>query len=124
MSGGRKILVVDDEDDVRMFLEDFLSERDLLVETASNGDEALRKAAVFHPDVVLLDVMMPGIDGMECLQKLKEKYPKISVIMLTALKDETRMEKAKKLGAYDYIVKPFSLDYLEKQLVKLVEEAS
>lgn len=121
---GRKILIVDDEEDVRMFLEDFLSERDLRVETAANGDEALKKVADFHPDVVLLDVMMPGVDGMECLERIKDKYPKIHVIMLTALKDEVRMEKAKKLGAYDYVVKPFSLDYLEKQLLKLVEEAN
>jgi len=64
----KKVLVVDDEEDVRMFLEDFLSERDLLVETATSGEEALEKIKLKPPDIVLLDVMMPGIDGIETLQ--------------------------------------------------------
>ncbi len=116
----KKILVVDDEDDVRLFLQDFLSERDLEVEAAANGEEALKKVNTWQPDVVLLDIMMPGIDGLECLKQIKSKFPKTIVIMITALKDEARIAMAKKLGAHDYIVKPFSLTYLEEEIGKLL----
>ena len=123
MASRKKIIVVDDEDDVRLFLQDFLSDRDLQVETAANGEDALKKVESWRPHVVLLDVMMPGMDGLECLEKIKKKYPEVFVIMITALKDEARIERAKKLGAYNYIVKPFSLSYLETELLKLIEEA-
>ena len=116
----KKVLLVDDEEDVRLFLEDFLSERDFRVETAACGEEALRKLEKEPADIVLLDIMMPGMDGLECLKKIKDKYPKTKVIMLTALKDEVRIQKAQKLGASNYIVKPFSLDYLEKEIGKLL----
>ena len=120
MPAAKKILVVDDEDDVRLFLEDFLNQRDLQVSSAPNGGEALEKVEKEKPDIVLLDIMMPGMDGLECLRLIKEKFPKTIVIMITALKDKARIDKAKKLGAHDYIVKPFSLDYLESQLLKLM----
>ena len=118
----KKILVVDDEDDVRLFLQDFLSERSLQVEGAGSGEEALTKIAKNEPDIVLLDVMMPGMDGLQCLEEIKKKSPNLTVIMITALKDETRINKAKKLGAQNYIVKPFSLGYLETELMKLIPQ--
>ena len=118
----RKILIVDDEEDVRLFLGDFLGDRDFRVEMAESGEEALEKIAKVQPDLVLLDVMMPGMDGIQCLEQIKQKYAKVHVIMITALKDETRMAKAKKLGARDYIVKPFSLSYLESELGKFLKE--
>ena len=120
MSRTKKILVVDDEDDVRLFLQDFLAERDMVVDTASNGKDALEKIDLNPPDAILLDIMMPGMDGLECLKNVKQKYPKTVVIMITALKDEARIATAKKLGASNYIVKPFSLGYLESELLKLL----
>ena len=117
----KKIMIVDDEEDVRLFLNDFLGERDFWVDTAGSGEEALEKLTKQSVDIILLDIMMPGMDGLQCLEKVKQKYPKTSVIMITALKDEARMAKAKKLGAHDYIVKPFSLSYLETELSKLLE---
>ena len=117
----KKILIVDDEEDVRLFVADFFGERDFNVETAGSGEDALEKIEKSVPDLVLLDIMMPGIDGLECLEKIKKKYPNVTVIMITALKDETRMEKAKRLGALDYIVKPFSLSYLETTVDKLIK---
>lgn len=116
----KRILIVDDEEDVRMFLHDFLSDRDFIVDTAANGEEAIEKFSQAVPDVTLLDIMMPGMDGLQCLEQIKKKFPKSTVIMITALKDESRMVKAKKLGAHDYIVKPFSLNYLETELSKLL----
>ncbi len=117
----KQILIVDDEEDVRLFLRDFLEERDFNVETASQGDEALEKIKQTPPDVVLLDIMMPGMDGLQCLEKIKAGYPQIGVIMITALKDENRIAKAKKMGAFAYLVKPFSLTYLETELDQLLK---
>ena len=118
----KKILIVDDEEDVRMFLRDFLNDRDFEVDTAGSGEEALEKFPSFLPDITLLDIMMPGMDGLQCLEEIKNKFPKSVVIMITALKDEVRMAKAKKLGAHDYVVKPFSLNYLEIELDKLLKQ--
>lgn len=122
MAEMKKILVVDDEDDVRLFLQDFLSEREFHVVSAPSGEEALKLVDQDEPDIVLLDLMMPGIDGLECLEKIKIKHPKVNVIMITALNDEGRIAKAKKLGVYNYILKPFSLGYLETELMRLIEE--
>lgn len=120
MNKTKKILVVDDEDDVRLFLQDFLSERDLQVMSASSGEEALAIVDKEHPDIILLDLMMPGIDGLECLERIMKKNPATNVIMITALNDDVRVAKARKLGAQNYILKPFSLGYLETELMKLL----
>ena len=119
----KKILIVDDEEDVRLFVADFLGERDFHVGTAGNGEEAREKFKKTIYDIVLLDIMMPGMDGMECLEKIKKSWPKTAVIMITALKDDVRMAKAKKLGASNYIVKPFSLSYLEAELTQLIQNS-
>ena len=122
MAETKKILVVDDEDDVRLFLQDFLSERDLNVLSAATGEEALEIVERQQPDIVLLDLMMPGMDGIECLEKIKKMYPNTNIIMITALNDEVRVARARKLGAHNYILKPFSLGYLETELMKLIGE--
>ncbi len=124
MSNDKKILIVDDEEDVRIFLGDFFMDRDFDVLTAGSGEEALEIIEKKIPRVVLLDIMMPGMDGLQCLEKIKKKFPEISVVMITALKDEGRMAQAKKLGAHDYLVKPFSLNYLEAELHKILTPKS
>ncbi|MDP3921687.1 MAG: response regulator [Candidatus Omnitrophota bacterium] len=118
----RKILVVDDEDDVRLFLQDFLSEREFEVSAAASGEEAVSLVRASTPDIVLLDIMMPGMDGLACLEAIKKEQPKTNVIMITALNDDSRIAKAKKLGAYNYILKPFSLGYLESELMRLIDK--
>ncbi len=117
---GKKVLIVDDEEDVRIFLKDFLDEHDLQVFTAANGLQALEVLQTFPADIVLLDIMMPEMDGLECLKHIKKKYPHMTTIMISAIKDDTKIEVAQKLGAYNYIVKPFSLQYLESELMKLL----
>lgn len=120
MQDSKKILVVDDEEDVRLFLQDFLQDREWKVLGAGSGEEALSLMAKEQPDIVLLDIMMPGMDGLEVLERIKRDYPHTNVIMITALNDEVRIHKAKQLGAHNYILKPFSLSYLEKELLGLL----
>lgn len=112
-----RMLVVDDELGICDFLRAFFSKRGYEVRTACSGEDALREAASFDPNVVLLDVRMPGISGMEVLEKLHAERPACKVIMITAVVDEGAIEQAKQLGAADYITKPFSLHYLEQDVL-------
>ena len=115
MSEGR-ILVVDDELEVRLVLREFLSGRGYDVQLAESGFRALEIAEEFNPQVVLLDVMMPKMDGVETLRQLLEARPGLSVIMVTANSDVGTTSKLLALGAADYIPKPFDLDYLDQAI--------
>ena len=108
-----RMLVVDDELRICDFLKGFFSTKGYDVSFATSGEEALTQAPKIQPHIVLLDVRMPGISGIETLSKLKALLPDIKVIMVTALDDDTLMAEAKARGAVDYITKPFSFDYLE-----------
>lgn len=120
-----KIMVVDDEREICAFLKSFFEERLYEVTTALSGEEALKKIEKERPQVVLLDLKMPGKDGIEVLKELKQRYPKIKVIMVTAVETSDKIELAIKLGADNYITKPLSLEYLEMdvkdKITKLVE---
>lgn len=111
-----KMLIVDDELEICDFLKEFFSDRDFDVSTASSGEEALGKIALENPSILLLDVTMPGIDGLEVLREVKERYPYMKVIMVTAVETPDKMEEALRLGADNYITKPLSLEYLEKDV--------
>jgi DNA-binding response OmpR family regulator len=117
-----RILVVDDEQDVCDMLEKFLKIKGYEVSTALSGEEALTLVKEEKPHIVLLDIRMPEMDGLECLERIKEIDKEIGVIMITALKQEEVGKKAMELGAYDYITKPLSLQYLQDCLmVKLLQ---
>lgn len=123
-----KMLVVDDELDICNFLKSFFVEKQYEVRTATGGEEALALARSEKPDVVLLDIKMPGMSGIEALRQLKEIDKRIKVIMVTAVEETSMVDLAKELGADDYITKPFSLAYLEKDVMRklvdlLVEKA-
>jgi DNA-binding response OmpR family regulator len=111
-----KLLIVDDEVEICEFLKSFFEDRDFEVAVANGGSQALEKAATFHPEVVLLDIQMPGMDGLQVLKKIKEIYPKVKVIMVTAVETQEKIEEAMRLGADNYITKPLSLEYLEKDV--------
>ncbi len=117
-----KILVVDDEQGVCDMLEKFLKIKGYEVSTALSGEEALALVKEEKPHIVLLDIRMPEMDGLECLERIKEIDKEIGVIMITAIKQEEVGKKAMELGAYDYITKPLSLQYLQDCLmVKLLQ---
>jgi DNA-binding NtrC family response regulator len=108
MSERAKILLVDDEPGMLRYIKTLLEVDDHHVETASTGEEAL--AAVekgLVPDLVLLDLLMPGIDGLEALEGLRKLQPGLKVIMLSCVNDTKKVVQAMRLGAVDYITKPF-----------------
>jgi len=123
MAGEReRILVVDDEESVRTLLKRTLTEAGYDVVTAANGQEALDKVSQLQVRVVLSDIKMPGISGIEVLRKLTADYPDICVIMATAVTDTQTAIDIMKLGAYDYISKPFNQDDLLMRVRKAIEK--
>lgn len=109
---GVKILVADDEPHILQFLEMGLSNEGFEVRTAADGETALVLAEHFHPHVVILDVMMPLLNGFDVCQVLKETGENIAVIMLTAKDEIDDRVRGLNLGADDYVVKPFSFEEL------------
>lgn len=118
----KKLLVVDDEVEICDFLKAFFEERDFEVHTARSGESALLEVEAVKPQVILLDVHMPGMDGMNALREIKKKYPGIKVIMVTALETREKIEEAIRLGADNYITKPLSLEYLEKDVQEKIAQ--
>lgn len=104
----RRVLVVDDEPRVREVVLGYLSREGYEVSSAADGEGARRAVAEFHPDVVILDVMLPGVSGLELLAEIRDKDPSTAVILLTARAEETDRVVGLELGADDYVVKPFS----------------
>jgi len=109
-----KVLVVDDEPEVRQVLLEFLSSRGYDVTAASGGVEALAFVESDKPDLVLLDVAMPDMDGVETLRRIVAIDPSLAVIMVTANANIGITSKLLALGAVDYVPKPFDLDYLDQ----------
>jgi len=108
MSQNAKILLVDDEPGMLRYIKTLLEVDDYKVETASTGEEALQKIEKgLHPDLVLLDVLMPGIDGLQTLEQLRQVQPGVKVVMLSCVSDTRKVVHAMKLGAQDYLTKPF-----------------
>lgn len=107
MDASAKILVVDDEERIRRLIRMYLEREDFIIEEASNGKDALEMALESDYDVILLDIMMPEMDGIEVCEELR-KEKKTPVIMLTAKGEETNRVQGFESGADDYIVKPFS----------------
>ena len=118
----KKILVVDDELAVCNMLKKFLTKKGYKVISVLSGKEAVKKVEKEDPHIVLLDIIMPGMGGVEVLQRIREINKKIGVIMITAVKDNEVAKKCIKMGAYDYVTKPFDLDYLKNVImVKLLD---
>jgi len=115
---GKRVLVIDDEPALVDLVRTWLESKDYEVISAYNGIEGLREAIGKEPAVVILDLMMPGMDGFEVLTRLRRepKTRETPVIILTAKRDTECLFRAKELGSTDYMMKPFSL----RDLLKLV----
>ena len=109
-----RILVVDDEAPVREVLTEYFSTEGYAVEAATSGVEALIAVRGGRADLVLLDVRMPGLDGVQVLQRIRELTKSVPVIMVTANEDVGLAKETLKLGAFDYVAKPFDFDYLDR----------
>ena len=117
-----KILVADDRPEVLELVKVTLEGEDYKVLCASDGKEALEKIGLERPDLVLLDVVMPKMDGFEVLSKIREdpKTKDTPVIMLTAQGQKVDQEKGRRLGARDYITKPFSPSHLLNKIEEIL----
>ncbi len=103
-----KILLVEDEDSIRGFLKINLQRNNLQVIEASTGEEGLKLAAIEKPKIAILDVMLPGIDGFKVCSKLRDEFPNIGIIMLTAKGQDMDKIMGLEYGADDYMIKPFN----------------
>lgn len=119
----KKILVVDDEESLIALLQALLEQEGYNVETARNGEEAIAKLNIYKPDLVLLDMMMPGVSGREVCEKIREdpNNKDLKVAFLTVAKfSETGKETLEKMNVSDYITKPFDNEDLLKRIKKML----
>jgi CheY-like chemotaxis protein len=125
-AGGRRILLVDDDLALNAGLKDALERQGYLVLVVDRGSKALDAAVRFNPDLVLLDVMMPGMDGWETLGRLRAEAEtrSVPVIMLTGADTEDAKVRGFKLGADDYVTKPFSLQELRCRIDAVIRRAA
>jgi DNA-binding response OmpR family regulator len=115
-----KLMIVDDEMDVREFARNFFKRRKIDVAVAESGEEALSMLDNEKPNLILLDIRLGGMDGIDVLKKMRQMQNNTDVIMVTGVDEKETMEKAKELGAVDYIHKPLILDELEKIVLKIL----
>ena len=111
-----RILVVDDEPEAIELLQEFLVAKGYEVLTASSGEEAVQKVKEERPHLILLDVRMPKMNGLDALKRVWEIDQEVGVIMVTAVNEEETGRQALQMGAFDYITKPLDLKYLERSL--------
>ncbi len=115
-----KLLIVDDEMDVREFAANFFRRRKIEVITASSGEEALEMVGKDNPQLILLDIKMSGMDGIQTLENIRKNNKDVKVVMVTGKKPEEdeALDKCRQLGILDYVHKPLELDELERIVLK------
>ena len=115
------ILIVDDEEPIRVLLQECLQGQGYQTQKAANGDEALNALGANSFDLVLSDVRMPGMNGLELLETIAKKYEEVGVLMLTACEDVGMAVQAMKLGALDYVLKPFRIEDIGQTIRKALD---
>ncbi len=108
-----KILVVDDEPGIRLLVSGILEKKGFNVSSAADGRQALAALQKEQPQLILLDITMPGMDGILTLKKIRETNKRVQVILVTSVGDEEILQEAQALGIYGYLQKPFKVDRLE-----------
>ena len=116
---GCNVLLVDDEQEFASTLAERLSLRGIRVRVANDGKEALRRIAEEVPDVVILDLMMPGMNGFAVLNRIKTDYPDVRVLVLSGMGSTGDGVEGMRLGAFDYLMKPLNID----ELIQKVNDA-
>ena len=122
--GKQTILIIDDEEDVHYSFERLFSKEPLIIHTANNGDDGLKIAKKESPDVVVMDIRMGRENGLDVLRDLKRSNPKQLVIMMTAYGTSQTAIEAMKLGAFDYILKPFDIPQLQELIQRALDAAN
>lgn len=123
MSNRQTILVVDDERDVITGFRRVFEKDSLTIDAAYSGEEALQAIRNRRPDVVMMDLRMQGMDGLQTLKRIQQLDPKLLVILMTAFSTSANVIEAMKYGAYDYLTKPFSVDKLREVVFEALKAA-
>ena len=118
-----KLLIIDDERRMCVVLKTALESDKLAVTTANSGEAAMAAMEVDKFDVIISDIKMPGISGMDVLERVKAKSPETEVLLMTAYADAQTAVNAMKMGAYDYIIKPFEIDELRHKVKNIIEKS-
>lgn len=120
----KKLLIVDDEETIRFSLSQafITAAEEYEVSVASDALQALEKLKKYDYDLVITDIMMPGMDGFELIKKLKQYKPDIPVIVITAYGDEEKEQRSKKLGVVEYIEKPFDIHSIREKVFRLLKK--
>lgn len=120
----KKILIADDEENIVISIEFLMNQAGYDIEIARDGEETLSKVVSFDPDLILLDVMMPKINGFEVCRRIREnqQFDSIKIIMLTAKGREVEVAKGLALGANSYIIKPFSTKELMAEVKHILSQ--
>ncbi|EON73994.1 response regulator [Lysinibacillus sphaericus] len=117
----KRLLIVDDQQGIRLLLNEVLKKEGYITYLAANGVEALRYAEEEEIDCVLLDMKIPGMDGIEILKHLKEKWPQTPVFMMTAYGELDVVQEALELGAIRYFTKPFDIFEVRDEVNKTLK---
>ena len=121
---GWKVLLVDDEKDFALTLAERLGMRGIQVSTAFSGEEALNLLETYQPDVMVLDLMMPGMSGSTVLRRVKNLYPNLAVILLTGLSLTVEGVSGISQGAFDFLIKPLQIEELIEKIGLAVKRRS
>lgn len=114
----KKILIVDDQIGIRMLMREALKDLSSQMEMAASGPEAVEKFLSFQPDIMVIDLKMPGMNGLEVLETLKDKREKCRIILMTAYGELDVMSQVPKIGIDEYLTKPFDINELRQILIK------
>lgn len=118
-----RLMIVDDSNIIRNRIQRlYNSDTFSLVATATNGDDAVEKFKLYKPEVITMDLTMPQMDGLECIEKLVELDPEVRILVVSALSDKATGIKALELGASGFLCKPFSEEELVEALDELVND--